>query len=178
MRPFAIPKDLFKKLGKNSKEPSFHKIRKAAEHDAHIAHPHLGDITFDMIYEKMDKQYQHFKQEEIDLETEVLTVNWKTHCLLKAALKLKKTVIIISDMYHSQKTLESILELRGITGYKKLFVSSEYGVTKHGGALFDVAIKELNIDKTKMIHIGDNKHSDYDVPMSKGIKSIHYISVY
>ena len=112
------------------------------------------------------------------METQILVVNQEMLCLFKAALEQKKKVIIVSDMYHSQKTLESILKQKGITGYTKLFVSSEYFVTKRSGELFDVVLKELGIYKSNMIHIGDNGVSDYRSPTGRGIEAIHYKSAF
>ena len=57
MRPFAKPADVFRKLEEDNKLPGFTEKRKAGEKAARKAHPNLGDVTFDMIYESVDPKF-------------------------------------------------------------------------------------------------------------------------
>lgn len=74
-------------------------------------------------------------------------------------------------MYLDHDTIASILNKIGITKYQ-LFLSSEIGYTKQTGNLFDYIISFLDISSSDLIHIGDNKKSDYENSMKKGIRAI------
>ncbi len=82
----------------------------------------------------------------------------------------------ISDFYAKKTFLDSILESIGIDfkfDYK--FVSCDYSLNKRSGRLYDKAESEIGIKPAEHIHIGDNKHSDVDIPIKKGITAIHYL---
>ena len=58
--------------------------------------------------------------------------------------------------------------------YDYAFISGEEGKTKQEGDLFLHVLNVIGIEKTDLIHIGDNKISDYSMPMSIGIKAVLY----
>lgn len=85
-------------------------------------------------------------------------------------------IAYISDFYANHEFIDELLKEAGFPekfDYK--FVSCECGYNKRSGKLFDFALKEMNIEAKDQIHIGDNEHSDYNIPKSKGIDSIRYL---
>lgn len=74
-------------------------------------------------------------------------------------------------MYLDKSVICQILNKIGVTKYQ-LFLSSEIGYTKQTGNLFDYIISELKISRSELVHIGDNKKSDYDNAIKKGIHAI------
>jgi len=84
------------------------------------------------------------------------------------AQKLQKKVYIVSDMYMHHDTLAAILEKKGITGYEKLLVSSEYGSSKPQH-LFEHYLKE--IPEGSCLHIGDSWACDVIPSGALGIDS-------
>lgn len=86
-------------------------------------------------------------------------------------LKRGENVIITTDMYLDRNTISQILSGIGIIEYT-LFLSSETGYTKQTGNLFNYIISNLNIQNSELVHIGDNKRSDYDNAIAKGINAI------
>ena len=61
----------------------------------------------------------------------------------------------------------------GYKDYDFLFLSSEKGLTKALGGLFDEAIHLLGVEPQKMLHIGDNYESDIRRARLKGIRAFH-----
>jgi predicted HAD superfamily hydrolase len=54
-----------------------------------------------------------------------------------------------------------------------LYLSSEIGLTKREGTLFEFVCQDLKIDRTKLIHIGDSWSSDFQIPKKLGISACH-----
>lgn len=135
-----------------------------------------NEVTIDDIY----AEFQGLTKEEVmrlinlELETEeaVLVVNQDMFPVYQACLDLKKEIYIISDMYLPKSFLEKVLKRNGILEFNKLYVSCEENKTKQTGELFSLFLQEQNIEKNNVVHIGDSKYSDYEVPLKMGIKAI------
>ena len=112
------------------------------------------------------EKVQQILSEEIEAEKKFLVLRRELAEAFHYAVFKGKRVILISDMYLNCKVIEEILSEKGIDGYTKMFVSSEYGTDK-AGSLFDIAV-----DKTvgkNMLHIGDDKYRDYECAKKHGI---------
>ena len=189
LRPYAQPTDVFKHIGvlikngeidgadKNDGE-YFEKYRIKAEQDCRKetkeqSNNEIEDITLDEIYDYFAKNYgekwRKYKQLEVDIETQTLQVNPEMVKIFDYAVSSGKQVIITSDMYLPVNTLENILKLKGYTGYSKLYVSSKTRKYKSTGNMFKYVINDLNIKPEEILHIGDNKVSDYEMPKGFGI---------
>ncbi|MCI8730210.1 MAG: glycosyltransferase [Lachnospiraceae bacterium] len=135
------------------------------------------EVTLYDIY----KQYSDITKEQIndlikiEMETEmsILTVNKDIFAVYQKCLEMNKNIYFVSDMYLTQTFLKEVLFVLNIRGYKKIYVSSEYGETKRSGGLFQILLKEQKIRADELIHIGDSVYADYKIPKSLGIKSIH-----
>ena len=173
VRPYVKPTDLFKQIEVDFNSPGFYEERVRAEKACRIK---SAEITFDEIYEKIDENFRNLKEKELDYERSLIRVNPEILEIYKYALGCNKTVIVMTDMYLPSEFLKDILQKTGYSGYSKLFVSGEYRHNKKSGELFDTVVKELGIDKGSLLHIGDNRTSDYLVPTKMGIDSIHYES--
>ncbi len=90
---------------------------------------------------------------------------------LKELLTYGERVILISDMYLSEKTIRKMLmQTDSIFKDIPLYVSSEYGKRKTTGNLYRI-VKELEqSDYRHWIHIGDNLHQDIEIPYNLGIQ--------
>lgn len=87
--------------------------------------------------------------------------------------KLSKRIVFISDMYLPRDTIESMLNKCEIRGYEKLYLSSEIGIQKKDGKLYEYAINDMSVEPSCIVHIGDNKKTDILMARVKGLKSIH-----
>ena len=135
------------------------------------------EVTLDMIYEKLVDIYGKEECETLKkLEEKVeIDVTQKTNNeeVLNIYNKYQKNgnIIIISDMYLPKNVVEKILEKNNIK-YKKLYLSCEVNKKKSTAELFKYVLNDLNIESSEMIHIGDHKISDYEMPKSLGIDAI------
>ncbi len=112
---------------------------------------------------------------EIEVETEVLFVKPDIAILLAWLNSRSIRIIAISDMYLDQSHLHSIFEKKGLSvHFDRIYVSSEYGVGKHSGRLFDYVLQQEGLKPNELLHIGDNHHSDHRSPAEIGIHTIHF----
>lgn len=97
---------------------------------------------------------------ENSLEIELSYPNLEIIDFYNRCIKEKEGVFLISDMYLSEETIRKILKKCGIEGYDKLYVSSTYKKTKISGELFNLVLKDKNIESKQLIHIGDSLNAD------------------
>lgn len=132
------------------------------------------EITIDEIYDNINKHNldsEKLKEIEINTEIELCERNKQFCDIYEYCKKQKKHIVIISDMYLDKNTIKNILEKNNIT-YDELFLSSDILKTKRTGSIYKYALKKLNINNSEIIHFGDNKVSDYEIPKKLKIKSI------
>lgn len=186
-RPVETPADAYKFLEtmalqlSNGLTEDFYKVRLMAEVETR-ANSSAGEITLDEIYQAIAAHYQlddaltdRIKQAEIELEIGLIQTRPAGKRLWDTAMRSGKPVSIISDMYLPAWVIGKMLEKAGYTGYQKLYVSSEYGVRKKEGGLFDVVLAELDLSPEKIIHIGDNAAADIAMPKARGMLSFRLL---
>ena len=91
---------------------------------------------------------------------------------IAAARMQGKGVIFISDMYLPKGFVEDSLRENGFDDFDALFLSSEEGVLKYSGKLFQRALQSLNIEPEKLLHMGDNTRTDITQPRKLGIRAL------
>ena len=84
-------------------------------------------------------------------------------------------MVVTSDMYLDEKTIEHILLKTGIR-YSKLFLSCVHYKTKFEGSLFHEVTDWLGVKPSQVLHIGDNARNDVSIPLSLGFHAMQYIS--
>lgn len=144
------------------------KARKLAEkeevtlYDIYMQYPGITKVQIDDLM-----------QLEMKNEAAVLMLNQDIFEVYQECLRMGKQVFFISDIYFPQKFIINILQNLGVNGYKKIYISCEYGKTKRTGELFQLVLEEQRIQANELVHIGDSIRSDYKTPRSLGIKVIH-----
>lgn len=144
--------------------------------DWEFAYSELTDALYEII--KPTQTKEEFEQIATDIEVEVeMNVQTTFDDIVKEIKTLKKEgkkIYCISDMYLSKRMIERIFEKHQILDlFEYIYVSCEYHKSKKSGNLYDLVLKELNAKPEECTMIGDNKTSDYEVPLSKGLKAIH-----
>ena len=175
-RVLNSPVDVFRLMGPEVEErfgiSDFAEKRIAAEREARRRTP-LEEVTADEIYAVLLPDCATaaaLLRLEKETEQRVLRRDSVMSELMKHCIAKGKKVLILSDMYQSKDFLQDVLEQCGIDGYHAVYVSSEEKATKASGSLFlRVAEREQITDRKRWLHIGDNVHSDYDVPKSLGL---------
>ncbi len=172
LRPFVHPEDLFDHLGDLNGIRNFKRIRVKAEDQCRRSHP--GEISLDEIYSLLGNNFSFMKDKEISMEYDLSLVNPEAMEIFNKISESGKKVILISDMYLPSKTIDEMLKKNGYKDYL-LYVSSEYGFRKHDGSLYKKVLEDLNIGPSRLLHIGDNLHSDLRSPIRLGIRAIRYV---
>ena len=178
LRPYCKPSDLFYHIGQVKKMPFFATLRQETERETRIDTPTKEDITFEEIYQNIDDVFKPFQKIEMDWEEMVLRANPELKQVYDYTLSQNKKVIVTSDMYLPTDFLAQLLRKNGFDGWDKIYISGDIGLTKASGNLFKKIIDEFSpVSAEKILHIGDNKHSDYKIPQKLGIQSILYQQV-
>ncbi len=152
----------------------FKKKRLAAEKKARKL-ARREEVTLDEIYEHLDfSQKAKIKKEEKRIELEISQINNEMLEVYNYCITRKKDVIITSDMYLPEEIVSEILKKNGITGYRRLYLSSTLGLRKKTGRIFDLISRDFGISRKKILHIGDNHISDNMVPRRMGIMTYEY----
>lgn len=190
------PEDIFRIMQKKLQAPEYEELftkylrnnfallRKKAESLAreHYCFGGVEDVTLGQICFAMQKtgyitENAAFELMRLEVETEeenMLPVA-ENVSLVKKLRDEGHKVVFISDMYLSEQNIHDILkkvvpEISDI----KLYVSSEYGKNKWGGSLYWIVKQEEQVEFSEWIHIGDNMHSDAEMPCSLGIRVLPY----
>jgi len=156
------PAKVFEIIGKRADLPAFAAARKEAE--AKIArYPY----NLDMIYDELTVALQlnplqaaGLKAMEIDVELEqVIPIAENMACV-------RHGDVLISDMYLGPDIIRRLLDKAGLDKKVSLIVSSD---GKRGGAIWPQVQANLAIEE----HLGDNVHSDVEMPRRFNIPNRH-----
>lgn len=139
------------------------------------------EITLDDIYSELATLTGHtvqslesLKRAEIEVEIEVAQANPYIKAIYDSAIRAGTPVLFISDMYLPADVIERMLRKCGYDAHHRLFVSSEYGVTKHGGELYVRALAETGFKPADVLHHGDNRASDVEMARKQGLNAVYY----
>lgn len=134
------------------------------------------EITFDEIYRYL--RYSFSKEElclikkwELEYEFMLCQLNPLIKPIYDYCILNNKKILVVTDIYLPENIIRKILIKIGIK-YTSLFVSSTYKLTKQSGNLFKKVLLTLSISSSDVIHIGDNKKSDYRIPKRMGINAV------
>lgn len=186
-RPVYNPEDVWSFIDPLFRElmhtdTAFHKLRLEGERMAREywgkKAPKKQDITLNQIYNFLADFY-HIPQnvttqlmhKEIDLELTLSSIRSSGKELFEFAQAIGKKIVLISDMYLETETIKTILDMHGYGGYYHLFLSSDIGLTKNTGALFQYVLNFLQVDGKHLLHIGDTWSSDIEKPKKFGIET-------
>ncbi len=158
---------------------NFKKNRIIAEKDCRL-NSNYDEITLDEIYSNLKDVYQQkqidiLKEIEKKIEVDLCKFNIRIKEIYDYCVDNNKKIIVTSDMYLDEVTIKRIL-LNCNIKYDRLFLSSALLKTKNEGSIYDYVCKSLKINKNDIIHIGDNKKSDYISARRKGLKSVLWVN--
>ncbi|MBX3615832.1 rhamnan synthesis F family protein [Nitrosomonas sp.] len=107
------------------------------------------------------------------IEQEVITPRLEVIALLQLALSLGKRVVLASDMYLSKLVIEKMLTRHGVSGWHAFYLSSDTGFRKDSGDFYRQLLIHENVSPSEVLMIGDNEHSDVQIPGDMKIKYQH-----
>lgn len=155
----------------------FLSVRKHAEAMARALHQDEGDVGLDAIYSQFDinlcwtaEIVREARRVEEQVESDMLAPREKVIALLRYAKEAGKRVIVVSDSYFDSAFFNRSLASLGIAdSVDEVYVSSVRLVRKDTGALWDLVLRAEQIEPARMVHFGDNPHSDIGMAASRGI---------
>lgn len=161
----------------------FHR-RKRAEEIARTRHPDVGDVNLDMIYAEFPVNEQWSiawialaQSLEEKIEHRFALPRFAVARLLEYAKALNKRVIVVSDSYFPRRFIENILEkfcLRTLVD--EIYVSSERKARKDTGELWRLITIKESVSGKRLVHFGDNPHSDVATAKRFGLKCVHLLN--
>ena len=139
------------------------------------------EVNLDEIYNEIPnyivKNIEQLKRLEVEAEKEYCYQNFDIYNLVQEAKNAGKIVILLSDMYLSSRQITAILAHNQIevSLFDAIIVSNERLCSKQNGELYQkLLLRYPYIAKEKILHIGDNRNSDYVQAIKFGIHAIHY----
>lgn len=176
LRPYMKPEDLFLHLEKIYDCPGFSEQRKNAETLFYQKYGTKKEANIDDIY-KMLPEFDNIKQAEMDMEFQSLVINPEIKQIYDYALNSGKKVVICSDMYLPIQFIEKVLKKNKIADYSKIYLSNLLNLRKDRGDMYSYMVQDLNVKPHQILHIGDNKKSDFYQAKKHGIKACFYSKV-
>ena len=190
VRPFLKPSDLFALMDrtfhsmvKTLSYVDFQKIRIRTE-EALREELSMGaeEITLAAVYQRIGEifeltreQTDALKKEEIDLELRFIRARKTGKELFELARARNKRIVCVSDMYLPGEVIERMLRKCGYEA-DRIYVSSDYLMTKRSGNLYRVMLQTEKIPPQRMMHIGDDWSSDVVMAKNTGMRSFHLAS--
>lgn len=180
VRPYEKPTDLFRHLEAAERMPGFSTNRIKTEISLREQQKEAGifEVTLEDIYAEMSPPYNTLKHKEVLLEKRVCRANPEMYAIFQFALQQNKKIIIASDMYLPLNILEEILSGAGYTGYEKIFLSSQTKRPKWTGDMYADILQYCDVWADKVLHIGDNRFTDYDIALESGLQAYLYTPIH
>ena len=183
LRNVIFPVDIFRIMAKEVEEKynikDFYSLRVNSEMEARVKNKHLEDIEFFEIYNEIAKKTspqiaEDIKKIELNTEKKYLIANPFMLEVYKYALKKKKQIYIISDMYLEDNFIEECLKKSGYSEFT-LYVSGKLKKTKAvDGHLYEYIKEKENLNVSKWLHIGDSLPSDIYNSKKQGLNAFYY----
>lgn len=177
-RDCLLPSDVFprvaKELGLSMSARQFRKARMEAERQARKNSP-SGEVSLSDIYSLLAPQVGIGSQDgadaEIKEELKACRVKESVKPLFDWALENKR-VVLVTDMYLPSEVLNAMLTKCGYPDGLPILNSSEHGVDKVSGRLFEEMAKHLNLPTSKIVHVGDTRSADIEGAHKAGVTPI------
>ena len=176
LRPYVNPPDMFTHMERLFAAPGFAAWRMTAEADFYQRNGTLREATLADIY-SVAGNFAVLQSAEMDLEYDTLFANPEIKEIYDFAISSGKRVIIASDMYLPLEFIKRVLAKNGYDGYDKIYLSNAINYRKDRGDMYGYILKDLQVLPQKMLHIGDNRHSDFDMARRHGINAFLYTRV-
>lgn len=181
-RKVSDPIDVFEILEKKFDIPGFKQNRinfqtlAAQKVEKLYQYPHANlDEIYDVFKEKFPcYDWDVVKGHELEIEYDCIFQNVEMYDIYLYALNLKKKIIATTDMYLSSIDINNLLRACGFNQISHIYDSAECRRAKFNGELFFYIAKDLFEDPSIILHIGDNKKSDFDLALKAGWNAFHY----
>ncbi len=153
-------------------------FRASAESQARQKAGH--DIGLDAIFTELSllsgisfHDINRLRNLEETIEQDIVSPRPEVIALMQFTLTKGKRVVLASDMYLPKSLIVNMLTHHGIIGWHAFYLSSENGYRKDTGDFYQQLLIHENVSPGEVVMIGDNEHSDVQIPDNLGIKVQH-----
>lgn len=172
------PRDVFRLLEAEWNIMGFAVKREEAERKAR---KEKAEVTICNIYDILSKELSIDLEEgikkEIEVEKKVCFANPYMKEIFLELQKKNKKLVLITDMYFSNKILVHILDRCGYhVDCDSIYVSCDYGKGKINGGLQQIVNKRLGKFNT-YIHVGDSRAADLNGSKLAGWDTFYYPNI-
>lgn len=163
---------------------NFYHLRISAEKEARKSYRYFSssdEVSLPQIYSFLPLNDDALSKTELLMDLEIETESKNSIGIrdninrVLSLLSEGNKVILISDMYLPEKIIRNLLcQQDPVFSCIPIYVSSDIGVTKASGKLFNYVADNENVCFSNWTHVGDNVKSDFRIPKKLGIKSELY----
>lgn len=186
VRPFENPNDIFdlmsfdvEKITNGSiKKEDFRKLRESSR--GLVKNNQGEEVGLDKRYNALIEELEldsslsdKLLNLELSYEKKYLYVRKYAKKIFNYSLENNKKVIVITDTFYSRDFLNEILDINDFKNIYKIYSSEEIGLLKHTGNMYPYVLEDLNIEPSKIVHIGDNKTSDIENAQNHKLNTIY-----
>ncbi len=182
VRPDSVIQSVGARVGRDFPNATgFFERRKRAEVQARQLEDWRGDVSLTEIYRQFERD-DDWTEEAIasaqvtEVETE-LAVSVPRTVIAGAVARSKQEgarVIAISDTYLERGHIDQLLKGAGVAHlFDEIYISSERGVRKDRGDMWDVLMERERPRSGRWLHIGDNEQSDLQAATDRTIATYH-----
>lgn len=185
-RPFSAPGDLFFLMGEKLDFLDFKRIRMEVEALARqkkFQKDGNYEVTLSDIWRLMEQETgiraEDGESLECQIEEALCYANPFMQRIFRELRKRNKTMMVVTDMYLPQACLDKILSGNGYEGIRRLYISSAYGQSKWDGSLYRRVLADIEDEfgqKVRVVHVGDNYHSDVKMAERNKITALQYVN--
>ncbi len=158
-RPYALARELAETVARRRRRP---------------------EVTLEEIYAELadlcglaPHQAAALRALELAVEGELLYADPRLLDLYHRCRAAGKRVIFVSDMYLPAPLVASLLRQCGFAD-PEVYVSCDLQAAKHTGDLQPAVARRLGVDPARILHIGDNHHSDFLRTRMAGWQAFHW----
>ncbi|WP_462169260.1 rhamnan synthesis F family protein [Pseudoalteromonas lipolytica] len=169
-------------LGYFDSEQEFVKLRNEAEFNVRKSKGFSGDVTIFETYDFLanvygwsSEQAKNYAEKEFYYDLSMIQPKNEIVDLLNELVVGGRQVTIISDTYYTKDQVSLMLAKVGVSCGYELFVSSELGMRKDNGTLWQY-VKDLLPKGQLFIHVGDNAVADAQIPGDFGLQNLHILN--
>ena len=117
-----------------------------------------------------EEQKEQLINIELEAEEKLICPRKDIQSLFMDLYKKGRKIILVSDMYLSTEQIKHLLKVCGYPEDIELFVSNEFGSIKSDGSLWKIIVKKFG--GKQIVHIGDDRQSDFVAAKKTGVKSV------
>lgn len=158
-------------------------LRRRLQAEADARHVVAGDVRVDDICAAASvedrKMVAALIAAEVDLEMDVCIPRQWLINMLRSSRQPGQQLVLMSDSYLPRACIDDLLQKIGCEDlFDDVFVSNQIRARKDSGAMWDLVEERYQVPRHRWIHLGDNEHSDVQVPRDRGIDARHVPAPY